>query len=122
MVRYEQETVDAEKYARCYARSTICRGLSTFPFSFTITMKGTIKKGVRRIKSKGTSTSVVGLQERKAPNEVLCRLARYIALKDTLPSLATKFSEQERKHLTKFSVDLRSQVFIDDTTNLDLRT
>ena len=69
MVRYEQETVDAEKYARCYARSTICRGLSTFPFSFTITMKGTIKKGVRRIKSKGTSTSVVGLQEKKRPTK-----------------------------------------------------
>ena len=26
---------------------------------------------------------------------------------DTLPSLETKFSEQEKKHQTKFSVDLR---------------
>ena len=62
MVRYEQETADAEKYARYYARSTICRGLSTFPFSFTITMKGTIKKGIRKIRLKGTPTIVVSLQ------------------------------------------------------------
>ena len=111
--------------------------LSIFPFSFTITMKGTIKKEIRRIKlKKGMSTIFVGLQERRstqrsslstcaiyyskrhatksrnevlrtgkeAPNEVLCRLARYIILKDTLPSLATKLSEQEKKHPTKFSV------------------
>ena len=96
MVRCEQETTDAEEYAIYYARSTICRGSSTFPFPFIITMKGRIKK-YERDKNNKYKRNVNYCRRstvKEAPNEVLCRLARYIALKDTLPSLATKFSEQ----------------------------
>ena len=96
MVRYEQETADAKKCARFYARSTICRASSTSPFSFTITMKGMIKKykSDKKDKIKGNINHFRRSTVKEAPNEVLCRLARYITLKDTLPSLAKKFSEQ----------------------------
>ena len=95
-MRYEQETGDAKKCARLYARSTICHGSSTSPFSFTITMKGMIKKykSDKKDKIKRNIHCFRRSTGKEAPNEVLCRLAQYITLKDTLPSLATKFSEQ----------------------------
>ena len=95
-MRCEQETIDAEEYVIYYARSLICRGSSTFPLPFTITMKGTIKKYERDKKELNKSNVNYCRRStvKEAPNEVLCRLARYITLKDTLPSLATKFSEQ----------------------------
>ena len=95
-MRCEQETTDAQEYVIYYARSTICRGSSTFPFPFTITMKGTIKKYERDKKDKNKRNVSYCRRStvKEAPNEVLCRLARYITLKDTLPSLATKFSDQ----------------------------
>ena len=65
-----------------------------FPFLVYYNDEGNDKERDKKDKIKRNANYCRQSSVKNAPNEVLCRFARYIALKDTLPSLATKFSEQ----------------------------